>query len=999
MSHNPRSHAPGDRRPLPRGCALRGALVGCVLLSLVACDRSAALEHERVRSQWREASGEQKLGLAREMVRLRPDDAASRLGLAQTLLSLDEPAQAIEAIDGVAFDDPTRHARALDLRVQAWLIVAGRHIDELNEDPEASLDQPIEDALQAAEDNRLQLASLPDQGQSALVWQAGIVAAEHRWQTRRQDDHRERAYQARRVNRNTIAQEHEQRVAALEERLTLLDRRLRRLTNELILADPRGSVGYRIQFEACVRRGDMAGARDVCAGLIRADKPDPELVFDLAYRLIRRDDLRVIEGTTPSLQLAQRMLEAVPEGAGPELDECRARAWYALRRRAFDRAQRHARAMLDAAPQHPDALGILGLIKAHHGQAYEAGQMLGLLVQRERSGDSYELLGDAHTAVGDHRQAREAYRRALDAEAGRFTARLKLVRSLAEQRLIEQAAWDLDALNQVNPRHPLVRRYTTYYDVATVDRQALVERLDRVFAQAPVRWADAAGVAAMVLGDEPLVAELERLPTEQRFTPGFADVVRGWTLADPAARAGTAIVVAQALTPRVNDQPLRELTPPPVRSMQRWVDGQVGVNSDPGLLGRTAHPLRAPGRPDLFVSYYVPWPEDVALELCRLAQLRWPGQPVWHALRARLAYWLGDTDAATRHFKTLEQAAASRLGQATIALIAARDLPVALGVNARWLTASGTPAEQAERSTLLDLAELRSAAAANDMAAVRLALRLLLRDRPDAMLGPLWLAHHFHAAGDTQRLADYLAYLEEHHTAAALLVRGRVAWLKGDTTRARSMARMLNSHEADRWHLRRLAADIAIGAALDDQAYDPAIRSLESVALRRADGTRLDEHTLLDVLIEAGRHNVVRYLLNEAPLRASITPHERDAMLARGDAVLNTPELRAATRAFASVWPGDPLLDVWAAQAHIRMGELAEARAKLEAVRQDHPDASRATFKLAEVYARLGMEQDALALLDGLTQRHPGQQPALEQLRQRWLPAAQANRQTAGGGS
>jgi len=982
------------RRHIP--CLLGVALL--VAAGLTSCGPVSQGQEQELLEQWRAARGTQKLELARDMIKRSPQSPLAHLVLAETLVILEEPQQAIDLIDRFEFKDRADRARGLGLRVRAGVDRVHDLIDRMGDALDDTLDEQVQQTLDGTEDARLELASLPDQNQDALLWQARIVDAEHRWRVHRQGAHREVAHQARRIDHLDTAEKHEAIVARLGERLDLLGRRLRRITDELILIDPRGSEGYTIWFEACMRRGDQAAARELCQRLARAKAPDPALVFELAYHLIRRDDLREVDGTTPNLRLAERLLALVPEGTGPALRESRARAWYAMRQRDFEAAGRHARVMLDEFPQHPDAMGMLGLIKAHRGETYEAAQMIGRLVQRERSATAYELLGDAHTAMGDHRQAREAYRSALDEDRDRFTARLKLVRSLADQGLVEEASWDLDVLKQLDERHPLVVRYATYHDVAVVNRAALLQRIDDVFAVETMRWSDAAAAVAMVLNDEALLSSLEALPESQRLTPGFADVVRGWTLSDPGARVGSAMVVLEAIIPRVNNQPLRETMPPPVRSMQRWLDGQVGVDRKPGLAGRRAHPWRAPARPQLLVANYLPWGEELALQLTRFAQHRWPDRAEWWALQSRLCYWLGDEAMAAEQFDQLAVVVASQ-GLSDTAAVAARDLPDVLGVDAPWLTddAGKTRTSAKNGTALLHLAQVRRAARAHDVPACRLALELLRRERPDDMLAPLWMMHHLRERGDTELSKDFMAYLEAEHYPASLMARARLAWLDGDTIQARNLARMLMSHQAERWHMRRLAADVNIGAALDEDASDAAMRTLESVALRRDDQSRLDQHVLVDVMIEAGRHSLVRYLIHQAPVEGRCSPHQRDAIIARAAALLTTPELLEAVRAYQAAWPDDPLLKVWEAEARLRLGELDRTRSLLEATWRDHPEASRSGLQLAEVYARMGMEREALALFDMLQQRQPWSHQEVIEARQRWLPDAEPSRQAAGG--
>ena len=118
-------------------------------------------------------------------------------------------------------------------------------------------------------------------------------------------------------------------------------------------------------------------------------------------------------------------------------------------------AERGYRQILAAAPGHPDALHLLGVIAFQVGRHEAAVDLIGKAIGvRSNIAEYHNNLGNAHKALGRHEQAAACYRRALALKPRYAEALTNLGDALAVLGRDEEAVPCFRKALSVNPRLP-----------------------------------------------------------------------------------------------------------------------------------------------------------------------------------------------------------------------------------------------------------------------------------------------------------------------------------------------------------------------------------------------------------------------------------------------------------------------------------------------------------------------------------------------------------------
>ncbi|MEX0774947.1 MAG: tetratricopeptide repeat protein [Phycisphaeraceae bacterium] len=781
-------------------------------------------------------------------------------------------------------------------------------------------------------------------------------------------------------------------VSDLRDKLKMTHEDLRQVCDKALIESPTDSRPRGLLFRLWLREGQVDKARQVAHLMIDQPAMDRRVAGRAADDLLNLDARYGRESTPADVKLADALLHHSHLINAPDILYRLALVELALRQGDAGKAQTLAQAVLDDYPGHIRTICLVSRARIAQGQSRDAIQQMATLNDRTTSGDVRYTLGMAYLRVGQGGPGREILRQALDIQPDLLPARLLLAESLVDDGFIVEAEPDILTALAMAPAHPGVMSLYARLLIAKSDAnglRALVER-GRKAAQGSASTADLRAPegrdfpdqsrAALARGLTPRgsdpgpaidevylasaflmddVAAVQRLEKALRrddaaSIPGV--IAAGWLAADARQRAMIATVLCLDAIERLDADPLARAVGLPIRVLDGppIIGTQAGSSPRPGVApgGADGSWARMRDPSALRRTCFVPWPQELGLEMLELAQERWPGdiQFIRDAVTCCLML-----DRRTQAMVWLQ-----RWPQDQLAPLRAS---VASFLEGGAVTRSLDDSSADEGHVLRDwmaMAWIIEQNQGRPTDPARAAMQAFLEEHPwneQAILLPLRAAAQ---RDDTTAAQTWLLAGRQVNQQLSELAEARFDLALGRASDALHTAERMIGSEPGGSDLRVQAGEVRARIHLLQGNIEIAAGVFENLALSttyRRDGLQL---AIADVYLAAQRTPSVAASITTFLADPHSLPSRQDSLLARAAQVLPPQRIANLADSLLRYHPGEPILLVYKAQALIDQGDLQGAGAIMPRLVTYRPDAPRVMLLQARLAQAQGQVDQAM---------------------------------------
>ena len=747
------------------------------------------------------------------------------------------------------------------------------------------------------------------------------------------------------------------RMSALQSEIDQIDRRLVRLCKAAIDIDETRSDPFRILFLVHLRRGEVEEARSVASRVADKQQVDRALAGDIADRLIFMEYYYHLETTGREIAIARRLvMHENPVGPDTLRRHDIARIGLALYEGRSAEAETLGRKIVDALGSTPRVAALVGEAMVDQGKPDKAVELLFPFEERVRSHLIRNALAKAYLQQKRPDRALEMLRLSLELNDQDIEARLLLVQTLAGQGHIVEAEPDIARLAEIAPFHSGVLGFQARLEVERDGIDGKVKLLNKRVGEKRVEasWRDLALVAAMVLDDHERVRRLSDEILQRRHGDVLALVAKAWQETEAERRTMMAGIVVRVILEQFDADPLLHPHSPKVPALGEMLKYTSNAN---GVA------VVAPRDPDrVMESQFVPWAEQLALQLVEAGLERWPDQQRLVLLAAELNLWLDQGDEVRKWLKRYRPESDSNSGQAMVAFLDG-EFEKAEKVLSSLLE------ENSDSSPTCRLLALAVALGRKDSTAAHEAMRQMLRHHPWAELATLWAIRDALRNNDSDRADAWIDLIQSFNPKMMLLARGRRHLWHGRYNEALHDVELVVRGESTSSDVRFRAAEIRAQANLYSSRIELALGSFESMAIAAKHAKVEMKIGTADALLFAGRQRGAIVTISKLLTEGEASPRWRDRLLARALVVMENERARTVIDSMLTYQPKDELLLLYKARVLVAAGDVPGAEMLVKRVLISRPDAPRALMAMADLAGRLGRNDEAAAIYRKLIKR------------------------------
>jgi|GEM_PF-3178284 len=732
-------------------------------------------------------------------------------------------------------------------------------------------------------------------------------------------------------------------VIELAEKLKKLDDELIRVCARIAQAQPQNHVGSEMLFRGHLRRQEFLQARDIAKAMVSWKAIPTSTVARVADTLLDMETRFGEPITKQDIATAGDLLSHPNQIGDKGIDYQLAQAAHALAREDAQAAMKLAQAIVAKEWLHARALCIAARARIIAGDPMRGVEILQKYTELKRDPLVRYTLGLAYLATGEAKHVslgQEALRQCLDIEPNHLPARLRLIESFVDARLIIEAAQDIQIVEHISPHHPRVLGLKAELAVESEDLASLGQLLDSSLNgdAALLRAEDVVLVIGMVLDDVPRVRRLAQQLKQLQPHDVIVMIADRWMQLPAMRRARIAPVVARHLHDYMVRDPLTNPLRPAVPVIGILARGE-------GAAATSAQDVHDP----LLKTYIMPRPLDVALELATLGLDRWPQNTGIISAGAEVNIWLNQIAEARRWLRRwppIIKTEPESFEALATAYLDGEFESVAQIIAAATLKNHGslTPTH---RLLDLDLA-LRS----QDLKKISDSLQQMLQNHPWAEQALLMVVDDAMRREQPDRAFATLGSIEQINPQVASLTRGRLNLGLGRAADALHDIEKVVAIENAGTEVRRWAAEVRIRAhlLLDQQSLALGVCDQLQISLRE---NKIDASiATADVLLMNGKQTAASEVLAEIAANQENSLHTIDQVLARAVHVMKPSRIRALVEALLTYRPNDPVLLLYQAEAIAPDDDLVSERI-LKAVIARHPQSPRALMEMASLMRKV----------------------------------------------
>ncbi len=753
----------------------------------------------------------------------------------------------------------------------------------------------------------------------------------------------------------------------LRRRMDAEHQQIEEATQAAIKANAVDARPHAMRFRMWMRVGDVEKAREAAGAMANQPALERALAGRVALTMLEQESTSGREVTFADQRLAEALLGhrniTGPQSVHFDL----ARAELALRKESYADAESMASSVLSQYRDHPVALSQWARALIGQGRASDAARQLVPVNERVASPLMRYVLGAAYMKSGDTKSAREVLRQALEQQPELLPARLLLAESMVEGGFIFEAEPDILTAAAMSPDHPRVISLSARLLIEKLDGPGLMAMWQRYLdSRKALDARDIAMAAGMVLDDLPTVAGISTAMLENDGTNLAGVVAQRWVRSTPRQRFFIASIVVTGCHDLLLADPMERALPPRIDILD--MASQTGIRPASTGAGGSAQaedrdssrntpaaeydPRRRGNAPkpdptSLHRSWFLPWPQEAALDMVTSALDRWPQDVALRQQATLLAWMLGRKEVALAHLDHWRNLAPQDpdVGLATDTINVAKS-PQLIG--------SGRTAFADERAVLNDWIYLAQAANGGNQAAISEAMQLLLSRHPWCEPAVLMPVRRAMAAGDPLEARGYVELARSVNPQLASLCLARFDLAVGKPLDALHAAEMTISAEPGGSELRGLAGELRGRANMATGQVEIAAGAFENLALSTPHRQVQMQIAVLDVYLAAGRTPAASATITTTLADPRTTSLQMDGLLARATLIMPPDRLLTLCDNLLRYRPDEDVLVAYKVQTLIDTGQMPEAAATLRSLAARRGDSPRVLVLQGRLASRRG---------------------------------------------